>query len=664
MFKEKFKAEVDNIKLPEKTKALLLGNIERAVLRQPVKCKINRLKFTAAVAAMVAICLVAGVVWDSFGNLPQVITGTPTGIIVNDEPEANINGLKKPASYTEVFELFDNSVKEEYEYYEDVVDEGFDEELDGIPQSNSVNFGGSLGNKGEASTGTNSAAPQKPTTNTVTTPETEFSETNTQVEGVDESDIVKTDGKYIYILKTATNKVIVAKPNEGKIIKSATLTLTEQHLNGHYINYDEMYVNSNILIAVGTTYSANGIPRAVADFYSLENPEAPKHINTLSQTGSVISSRVSNGVLYMFSTQNYSAFTVDKENPKTYLPFISTKDKEEAIKSQNIYLFNTEKDSSQTYLVSCSMKIKTAEFITAKSVMGGGEEIFTSEKSVYVVREFLNPNYKDNSCTYKTKIVRFEIGKGGTLAPVAVGEVKGTVLNQFSMAESDDGYFRIVTTAQKRMGLKYNNLYILNNNLKLTGSIENLAPDEKIFSARLSGDVGYFVTYKEVDPLFAVDLKNPNNPKILSKLKIPGFSEYLHPYGDGLLLGIGKDSNDRGLIKLSMFNVSDPKNVTEKHTKILSEKYAAVNKNHKAGLISVNKNLIGFAAGYKGKYYLFSYSASKGFAQKAVLSAPSENADYNRGLYIGNYLYLCSYEGIKSYDLTTLRPVDSVSFGV
>ena len=331
MFKEKFKAEVDNIKLPEKTKSLLLGNIERAVLRQPVKRKIKRLKITAAIAAMVAICLVAGVVWDSFGNLPQVITGTPTGIIVNDEPEANINGLKKPASYTEVFELFDNSVKEEYEYYEEVVDDGFYEESDGIPQSNSVNFGGSLGYKGEAAVGTNSAQAEKPATNTVTTPETEFSETNTQVEGVDESDIVKTDGKYIYILKTATNKVIIAKPNEGKIIKTSTLTLTEQHLNGHYINYE----NSNILIVVGTTYSANGIPRAVADFYSLENPEAPKHINTLSQTGSVISSRVSNGVLYMFSTQNYSAFTVDKENPKTYLPFISTKDREEAIKSQN-----------------------------------------------------------------------------------------------------------------------------------------------------------------------------------------------------------------------------------------------------------------------------------------------------------------------------------------
>ena len=665
MFKEKFKAEVDNIKLPEKTKALVLDSMERAVLRQPIKIKVRRLKLTAAVAAMVAICLVAVSVFEIYNKHPQNmnVIKTPSGIIINDEPEANINGLKKPANYDEVYELFDNSVKEEYEYYEDVVDEGFDEESDGIPQSNSANFSNGIGSKGDAEVGTNSTTQQKPTTNTVTTPETEFSETNTQVEGVDESDIVKTDGNYIYILKTATNKVVIAKPNNGKIIKTATITLTKQHLNGHYINYDEMYVNSNMLIAVGNTYSANGIPRAVADFYSLENPEAPKHINTLSQTGNVVSSRISNGVLYMFSTQNYSAFTVDKQNPKTYLPFISTKDKEEPILSSNIYLFGTEKDSSQTYLVSCSMKIKTAEFITAKAVMGGGEEIFTNEKSVYVVREFLNQNNDDNSAIYKTKIVRFEIGKNGTLSPVAVGEVKGTVLNQFSMAESDDGYFRIVTTAQKRTGLKYNNLYILNSRLKLTGRIENLAPDEKIYSARLSGDIGYFVTYREVDPLFAVDLRNPNNPKILSKLKIPGFSEYLHPYGDGLLLGIGKDSNDRGLIKLSMFNVKDPRDVTQKHTKILKETYAAVNENHKAGLISVSKNLIGFAVGYDAKYYLFSYS-SKGFVQKAVLKSPSYFADYNRGLFIGNYLYLCSYEGIKSYNLTTLKPVDSVSFGI
>lgn len=669
MFKEKFKAEVDNIKLPEKTKALVLDSMERAVLRQPIKIKVRRLKLTAAVAAMVAICLVAVSVFEIYNKHPQNmnVIKIPSGIIINDEPEANIDGLKRPANYDEVYELFDNSV---IEFESDaVVDDGFTEEdamSDETPQSaaqsNSANFSGGIGNKGDTEVGTNSTTQQKPTTNTVTTPETEFSGTNTQVEGVDESDIVKTDGNYIYILKTATNKVVIANPNNGKIIKTATLALTEQHLNGHYINYDEMYVNSNMLIAVGNTYSANGIPRAVADFYSLENPEAPKHINTLSQTGNVVSSRISNGVLYMFSTQNYSAFTVDKQNPKTYLPFISTKYKEEPILSSNIYLFGTEKDSSQTYLVSCSMKIKTAEFITAKAVMGGGEEIFTNEKSVYVVRKFLNQNNDDNSAIYKTKIVRFEIGKNGTLSPIAVGEVKGTVLNQFSMAESDDGYFRIVTTAQKRTGLKYNNLYILNSRLKLTGRIENLAPDEKIFSARLSGDIGYFVTYREVDPLFAVDLRNPNNPKILSKLKIPGFSEYLHPYGDGLLLGIGKDSNDRGLIKLSMFNVKDPRDVTQKHTKILKETYAAVNENHKAGLISVSKNLIGFSTGYEAKYYLLAYSASKGFITKAVLTAPSENAKYNRGLYIGNYLYICSYEGIKSYDLKTLKPIDSVSF--
>lgn len=659
MFKEKFKAEVDNIKTPNDVKTRTLEGIQKAVLTAPAKRKIKRLKITAAIAAMVAICLVAGVVWDSFGNLPQILTQTSTGIIMDDEPEANVKGIKKPANYEEVYNLFDNEPQEECDGVEAGTDGPYS---DSIPQSNSTNI--SNGIKGEVnfSNGTSNSTTNN-TTNTVTTPETEFSETNTQVEGVDESDIVKTDGKYIYIFKISTNKVIIAKPNEGKIIKTATITLTKQHLNGHYINYNEMYVNSNVLIAVGNTYSANGIPRAVADFYSLENPEAPKYINTLSQTGNVVSSRISNGVLYMFSTQNYSAFTVDKQNLKTYLPFISTKDNEEAIKSQNIYLFNTEKDSSQTYLVSCSMNIKTGKFITAKAVMGGGEELYTSQKSVYVVRKYLNPNNNDPSCIYKTKIVRFEISKDGRLSPVAVGDVKGTVLNQFSMAESDDGYFRIVTTAQKRTGLKYNNLYILNSALKITGKIADLAPDEKIFSARLSGDVGYFVTYKEVDPLFAVDLTDPNNPKVLSKLKIPGFSNYLHPYGDGLLLGIGKDSNDRGLLKLSMFNISDPKNVTQKHKKVLSETYATINENHKAALISVSKNLIGFAVGSDAKYYLFSYS-SKGFVQKAVLKSPSYFADYNRGLFIGNYLYLCSYEGIKSYNLTTLKPVDSVSFGI
>ena len=96
----------------------------------------------------------------------------------------------------------------------------------------------------------------------------------------------------------------------------------------------------------------------------------------------------------------------------------------------------------------------------------------------------------------------------------------------------------------------------------MTGTIENLAKNERIYSARFMGDTGYFVTFRETDPLFSVDLSDPDNPKIIGTLKIPGFSEYLHPYGDGLLLGIGEEVDEKGVesnqVKLSMFDISDP----------------------------------------------------------------------------------------------------------
>ena len=115
------------------------------------------------------------------------------------------------------------------------------------------------------------------------------------------------------------------------------------------------------------------------------------------------------------------------------------------------------------------------------------------------------------------------------------------------------------------------------------------------------GDVGYFVTFRQVDPLFSVDLSDPANPEIIGELKIPGFSEYLHPYGDGKLLGIGMDVDEAGVItegvKVSMFDVSDPSDVKELTNCVLEDMYGTdVGDNYKAVFVDVEKNLFGFLA--------------------------------------------------------------------
>ena len=196
------------------------------------------------------------------------------------------------------------------------------------------------------------------------------------------------------------------------------------------------------------------------------------------------------------------------------------------------------------------------------------------------------------------------------------------------------------------------------------GSIHNLAKDETIYSARFMGDTGYFVTYRQVDPLFSVDLSDPKNPKILGELKIPGFSEYLHPYGDGKLLGIGMDVSEDGFttegVKLSMFNVTDPSNVTEENKYTIEESYGTdVGYNYKGVFVDVQKNLFGFVTYHDGvTYQLYTYDEAEGF--KEVMSRQLSGYEGSRGLYIGDVFYLVSGNMIESYSMNGFEKMDDI----
>ncbi len=210
--------------------------------------------------------------------------------------------------------------------------------------------------------------------------------------------------------------------------------------------------------------------------------------------------------------------------------------------------------------------------------------------------------------------------------------------------------------------------------MELLGKVDRLARSERIYSARFMGDKAYFVTYRETDPVFLVDLSDPSKPVVKDKLKIPGFSEYLQGYGEGLLLGIGSNINKNGdtQVKLTMFDISSGTNVQEIHTKLLEkETYSLAGKNHKAILADAGKNLIGFATeSYEknGKqkitYRLYSYDEKKGFQKLATLSPKNMAISSARGLYIGEHLYLADGEGIGGiyvYDLNTCKQLAKIT---
>lgn len=201
----------------------------------------------------------------------------------------------------------------------------------------------------------------------------------------------------------------------------------------------------------------------------------------------------------------------------------------------------------------------------------------------------MKEKYKDISKELEKTVIHKIAINQGNLEYQNFGEVTGQALNQFSMDENN-GYFRIATTknqtwpqfAEDDRKASYNNLYVLDKDLKTVGSVENLAEGEQIYSVRFMQDRAYMVTFKQMDPLFVIDLKDPKAPKVLGKLKIPGFSNYLHPYDENTLIGLGRDTKENewggatnGGVKLSLFDVSDVENPKEIDSYVIGDSGAS-----------------------------------------------------------------------------------------
>ncbi|MCK5416505.1 beta-propeller domain-containing protein, partial [Candidatus Parcubacteria bacterium] len=285
------------------------------------------------------------------------------------------------------------------------------------------------------------------------------------------------------------------------------------------------------------------------------------------------------------------------------------------------------------------------------------------------------------------------------------GEVTGHVLNQFSMDENK-GYFRIATTKNRTWSRfedgntkSYNNLYVLDGRLKIVGSLEGLAEDERIKSVRFMQNRAYMVTFKQIDPLFVIDLKNPKKPTVLGELKIPGYSDYLHPYDEDTLIGLGKDAYENryggtvtGGVKLSLFDVADVKNPKEIDTFIMgvSGSDSIALHDHKAFLFSHDKNLLSIPVTIRKQSGEKYYNTKLEFSGAAVFTVDKSSfklkgkidhsdggkdskTDYWRGynyydnnvkraLYIEDNLYTFSNKYIMIHAIDDLNKINNVRF--
>jgi len=430
----------------------------------------------------------------------------------------------------------------------------------------------------------------------------DYSTTNIQVAGVDEADIVKTDGEYIYLV-SGWQKVIIVKaypPEQAQVLSEIEL---EGTTIGIFINGDRLVVFEEetpyyeLPSSEEKIYAPYVSPKTFIKVYDVSDRANPQLQRDLSADGQYISSRMIGDYAYVVINE-----PVYEQDDELNLPKISCGDEEREIPATDIYYSDV---SDYYYMYTKIIAINTQnddqEPTYETILLGASSNVYVSLNNIYLTFPVWGTDISGREVWdfQKSSIHRIHI-EGNEIEYVASGEVPGMVLNQFSMDEYE-GYFRVATTTYQEASR--NHIYILDMDLNIVGSLEDLARGETIYSARFMGERGYLVTFEKTDPLFVIDLSDPSNPQVLGELKISGYSNYLHPYDENHLIGIGKEAVEaeegdfawyQG-IKIALFDVSDVSNPVEVGDPyVIGERGtdSPVLWDHKAFLFDKSRNLL------------------------------------------------------------------------
>lgn len=515
----------------------------------------------------------------------------------------------------------------------------------------------------------------------------DYTRTLTQVDGIDEADIVKTNGKYLFI--SGGNSIRIIGTERGKLSDDATIVLG----NNKYIS--EIYVDRDRMVLLGTrseyrdppVSSVDGVKPLLetdtkrflppyytktfsfVDVYDITNPKKPIFLKEHEMEGTYQTSRKNGNIVYLVSNT-----FVYRDNPLPLMKDSASESKEVNLKLDDVMILP--RCPSSGYIILSAVNISDESKTEVEAITAAGSTLYMNEHALYLA----GGNYDNKTIIHKFNIEGMKIGYAGS------GEVEGSLLNQFSMDEHD-GYLRVASTTWG----KGNGIYILDDSLNIAGSIGGLAKDETIYSVRFIGNKGYIVTFRNTDPLFVFDLTNPAKPKLTGELTIPGFSNYLQPVGENLILGIGADTyeiyrkdetgkdvvigNRQGGIKLSLFDVSDmgkPKEIS-KYVIGDSGSYAEALYNHKAVMLDGKNQNVAFDAticNEKGDnanqtLVLMNYSNSKLTLKGTLKSEPLDTyGKYTpfarRAVAIGDVLYYIQDGRITSYRYNSLAKIDSI----
>ena len=531
----------------------------------------------------------------------------------------------------------------------------------------------------------------------------DYSTTNLQMEGVDESDIAKIDGSYIYTVED--KYIVITDIRDGKLEEvtrflpkdcGAADRVMEIYVDGDQLilvvqgyetsldgnskagsdketsdketkdeeNSDKETAVSDVAKDGAFCYKMNGKSTTQIQVYSIVDRKNPEFEGRLIQDGYYNTSRKIGDVVYLFTQYNMTSDVTSYVEKKhgvedlkegngvsSLAEAVIPKVNGEKVAASEIYL--PESSGESGILVSSLDVNKPDKVLDSKLVISGYAQTYISKDALFLYEE-------DYDGAMITNIAKFALDEG-RISGVAAAAVSGYVRDTFAINASD-GYLRVLTTDYSTED-EVNALYILDENMKLTGQLTGIAPGEEIYAARFMGNTGYFVTYRNTDPLFTVDLSDPAKPEIIGELKVTGFSEYLHFWDDTHLLGIGYESDENTgnieNIKLSMFNIENPGEVTEEAKLVLKDvDYSEALYDYKSVIISKDKNLIGLVCeDYSGSrtkqtYQIYSYENGTFKKQAEIPGINGANYENVRGMYSGNVFYLWINDNITSYDMT------------
>lgn len=572
-----------------------------------------------------------------------------------------------------------------------------------------------------------SAAPAPPASAPVPRAQSEtksadYSSTNIQVQGVDEADIVKTDGKYLYVVSHGNVLILSAEP-PGQILSRI--------VPGGQVR--EIFVQGDRLVVLGEEYAylpvpepmplpaglpglamvppperslvppSYGTPGAYVKVYDIGRREAPRSLQNISVDGTYFDARLVGNNVYVVVNDPVRWFAGE-----VVLPRVSVDGATSVVRAPEIGHFNTT-ESSYRFTTFLSVDLSGGREPGREVLLTGETQtLYVSTDHIYVAHTESAPylwedlrGIRPEPAAEKTVVHKIAI-RNGEIRYVTSGRIPGRLLNQFSL-DQHNGTLRVATTTgEVWSGNSANHIYVLDGDLNLVGRLENLARGERIYSARFLGDRAYLVTFKKVDPLFVIDLKDPRAPKVLGELKIPGYSDYLHPYDENHIIGVGKDAIESGSgnfawyqgLKIALFDVSNVSSPKELAKVIVGDRgtESEALRDHKAFLFSKERRLLvlpvdlalirgprfaedrSFPAYGQPVFqgaYVWRLTPEKGFEFRGRVThrdggdaaygfGYGSDLDIRRSLYIGETLYTVSEGMVKMSRLDTLREIGKI----